>query len=434
MKKISVKDGDLVEAKKGKTVFSGYVIPSKEKGLLTLKLKSGYNIGLELKSLDSVKRLGSSKKPAKPPLKKIAIDSSLPMISILHTGGTIASRVDYRTGSVVSAFSPEDILSMFPELASIANFDSKLIGHMWSHDLRFQHFSLIAKEIEKEFKKGAKGVIIGIGTDNLAVTAAALAFALEKCPFPVVVVGAQRSSDRGSSDAEMNLVCAAEFVSKTDFAGVAICMHESTSDDCCVILPPCKTRKLHTSRRDAFKPVNDSPIARINYNSKEIEFIKKDYSRRSNEKMVVKPSFEERVALLKVTVNMFPEQFDFFSKKNFKGLVIEGTGLGHMPGHTPDAITKKHSHQKFFSAIRALTKKAVVVMSSQCLFGRVQMNVYSKGRDLQELGVIPGEDLLPETAFVKLAWLLGNYKDKNKVKELMTQNLRGEISNRTILV
>ncbi len=315
---------------------------------------------------------------------------------------------------------------MFPELKEIANIKSELIRNMFSDDLRFDHFSAIANAVEKEVKKGIDGIIVSIGTDNLAVASAALAFILEKCPIPVILVGAQRSSDRGSSDAAANLICAANFIAKTDFAGVAVCMHENTSDNTCVILPACKTRKLHSSRRDAFKPVNDIPIAKVNYETKKIEFLKKNYLKKSKE-LSVKPKMEQKVGLLKITVNMFPEQF--LAYKGYKGLIIEGTGLGHTPLHVVDESTK--IHEKIKDAIKTLVDSGtIVVMTIQCLFGRVGMEVYSKGRDLQKLGVISGEDMLPETAFVKLAWLLGNYP-KEKVKELVGKNLRGEISERT---
>ncbi|MBN1940791.1 MAG: Glu-tRNA(Gln) amidotransferase subunit GatD [Candidatus Diapherotrites archaeon] len=431
LKKQGLKESDLVELVSEKQTFIGTILPSNEKNTVFLKLKSGYNIGIETSKISSIKKLSAGQKVAKAKQETVKQDSNLPKISILHTGGTIASRVDYRTGAVYSAFTPKDLLAMFPELAKIGNFNSKLISNMWSDDLRFAHFGVIAKAVQGEAKKGAKGIILGMGTDNLAVAAAAMAFVLEKCPIPVIIVGAQRSSDRGSSDAAMNLVCAAEFIAKTDFAGVAICMHDSSSDNACAILPACKTRKMHTSRRDAFKPVNDTVIAKIDYNSREIIFLKKDYARKSSGTFVLKPKFEEKVGLLKITINMFPSQFEFFSKHGFKGLVIEGTGLGQTPGHMPDAITKK-AHKKIFPAIKALAKKSVVVMTSQCLYGRVQMHVYDKATDLVEMGVIPGEDMLPETAFVKLAWLLGNYKNKEKVKELMRKNLRGEITESTI--
>jgi glutamyl-tRNA(Gln) amidotransferase subunit D len=416
--------GDRVKVVAKDEAVEGVLMPS-EGGKVVVKLESGYNIGIDKKKIKEIKVLEKYKK-SEPAKAKVEAKKGLPTIAVLHTGGTIASKVDYRTGGVVARFSPEELLEMFPELKEIANIKSELIRNMFSDDLRFDHFSAIANAVEKEVKKGIDGIIVSIGTDNLAVASAALAFILEKCPIPVILVGAQRSSDRGSSDAAANLICAANFIAKTDFAGVAVCMHENTSDNTCVILPACKTRKLHSSRRDAFKPVNDIPIAKVNYETKKIEFLKKNYLKKSKE-LSVKPKMEQKVGLLKITVNMFPEQF--LAYKGYKGLIIEGTGLGHTPLHVVDESTK--IHEKIKDAIKTLVDSGtIVVMTIQCLFGRVGMEVYSKGRDLQKLGVISGEDMLPETAFVKLAWLLGNYP-KEKVKELVGKNLRGEISERT---
>ncbi|MFH1391477.1 MAG: Glu-tRNA(Gln) amidotransferase subunit GatD [Candidatus Diapherotrites archaeon] len=431
LKKNKLEEGQLVKVTDGKQEQIGNIIPSSgnDKEILRLKLNSGYNIGIKISDKLKVEKLEGSKKVSKGKKTIVKQKPGLPKIAILHTGGTIASRVDYRTGAVYSSFDPDDLLAMFPELLDIANFSSKLISNMWSDDLRFTHFEAIGKAVEKAYKAGAEGIILGMGTDNMAVASAAMAFVLEKCPIPVIFVGAQRSSDRGSSDAAMNLICAAEFIAKTDFAGVALCMHYDSSDDKCVILPACKTRKLHSSRRDAFRAVNDTPIALVDYKSKKIEFLKKDYERKSKEKMVVKPKFEDKTGLLKIHINMFPEQFEFYTKNKYKGLVIEGTGLGHTPGHNPDGKLKLH--EKFFPAIKKLVDSGcVVVMTTQTIFGRVHMHVYDKATDLVAQGVIPGEDMLPNTAFVKLAWLLGNYKTE-QVKELIGKNLRGEISEAT---
>ncbi|MBI2128119.1 MAG: asparaginase, partial [Nitrosarchaeum sp.] len=249
----------------------------------------------------------------------------------------------------------------------------------------------------------------------------------ENLGIPVILVGSQRSSDRGSSDAAMNLICAARFISKTDFSGVAICMHENTNDDSCLIMPACKTRKMHTSRRDAFKVINDKAIARVGYQTTRVDIFNSNYQRREKGKKIsVKDIFEERIGLLKSHPNMFPEQFEFF--KDYKGLVIEGTGLGQAPVGTPNEISRIHS-KNLDSIKKTIKNGCIVVMASQCIFGRVQMHVYSDAIDLVNAGVIPGEDMLAETAFVKLAWLLGNY-EKEDAKKLISKNLRGEINDR----
>ncbi len=419
------KPGDVVKITTKKGTEQGLLMPSPEKEVLLVKLDTGYNLGFKKQDVKSITVVEKAKSTTVVRTTPSVPQKDLPLISILHTGGTIASKVDYRTGGVSSDFRPEELVALFPELEKIANVRSELVAQMWSDDLRFKHFALIAKKIEEHVKKGSRGIIIGMGTDNLAVAAAALSFIVEKTPVPIVLVGAQRSSDRGSSDAAMNLICAAEFVSKTDFGGVAICMHERESDETCLILPGCKTAKLHSSRRDAFKAVNGTPLAQVGYRDRKIVFLQKEYPKTAKE-LVLKSKMEEKVGLLKIHVNMFPEQFSFF--QGYKGLVIEGTGMGHTPGQVPNPECAVH--KGMYPAIKKLVDSGcMVVMTTQCLFGGVNMNVYDKGRDLLELGVISGEDMLANTALVKLSWLIGNYPAK-EVKKLICENLRGEINPR----
>jgi len=416
--------GDKVKIVTKKETIEGLLMPSFEENVILVKLSTGYNIGLEKKDIQKITLIEKAKET---PTTKIKITNNpnLPTISILHTGGTIVSKVDYRTGGAVSKFTPEELLTLYPELKNIANIESELIAQMWSDDLRFKHFALIASVIEKHVKKGVKGIIIGMGTDNLAVAAAALSFIVEQTPIPILFVGSQRSSDRGGSDGGMNLICAAEFIAKSDFTGVAICMHESENDNNCLILPATKTYKIHSSRRDAFKPINTDAIARVNYQTKTIQFLNKQQPKPSNQSLMLKPKMEEKVGLLKIHIHMMPEQFEFY--QGYKGLIIEGTGLGHTPGQVPNP--ESAIHKKIYPVIKKLTQSGcIVVMTTQCIFGGVNMNVYDKGRDLMNLGVIPGEDMLANTAFVKLSWLLANYP-KEKVKELIGQNMRGEINS-----
>jgi len=410
-----------------KQVFEGILMPNEETDSVVIKLDNGYNVGIEKSKVKKIELIEKNKERLARK-EEIKINKNLPTISILHTGGTIASKVDYRTGGVVARFEPEELINMFPELKQIANIKSRLITKMFSEDMRFAHYQLMIKAIQEEIKAGVDGIILTHGTDTMTYTSAALAFALEDLPIPVIMVGAQRSSDRGSSDAASNLICAAEFIVKTDFAGVGICMHEKMDDQMSVILPACKTRKMHTSRRDAFKPVNDTIIARINFKDKKIEFIKKDYLKKDKKReLVVKNKFEEKVSILRCHPNMFPGQFECY--KGYKGLIIEGTGLGQAPVGVPNELCE--IHKKNLTAIKHLIENGtIVIMTSQTIFGRVQMHVYSNAIDLVNAGVIPGEDMLTETAFIKLAWLLGNYKDKDEIKKLIRANLRGEINPR----
>ena len=270
-------------------------------------------------------------------------------------------------------------------------------------------------------KKKVKGIIITHGTDTLHYTAAALAFILDNINIPIILVGSQRSSDRGSSDAYLNLYCATKFIAKSDFTGVAICMHSASSDESCDILPGLKSRKLHTSRRDAFKAINSQIIANVTKKGKITEYFNKKEVSGTMKAHYLKKDL--KIGILRTHTCLFPE--DFLHFKNHDGLIIEGTGLGHAPAKSFDTISKINDKNK--KAIETIAKKIPVVMTSQCIFGRVNMNIYSPQRELLDIGIIPGSDMTTETAFLKLAWLLSN---KKYTKKLMTTDLKGEINSR----
>lgn len=419
--------GDMVEAITDNKSFKGRYFESADKEHLILKLDSGYNVGIRRRRIKSTKMVKKfHKKPV--PKSKIEHKKSLKTISILHTGGTISSAVDYSTGGVTPHFTPEELVAMFPEIKKIANIRSRLVRNMASDDMRFAHYNILAREVEKELKKGSDGIIITHGTDTMHFTAAALSFILEDLPIPVLLVGAQRSSDRGSSDAAMNFISACNFIAKTDFCDVAVCMHKGINDDLCVIMPGTNTRKLHTSRRDAFKAVNAENIAEIDYLSGSVRFLHGNYRKRGARKLKIRPIKEKlKIGIIKSRPQMFADEF--MAYKNFDGLVLEGTGLGHFPISKIDEFTAEH--KKIYSAIMQLAKKMPVVMAPQTVYGRLQMNVYGGGRLIQEAGVIGNySDMTTETTFIKLAWLISNHP--KEVKKLMMENLRGEITKRLL--
>ena len=411
------KPGDLVKVTTDKQSEEGVLIPSPKKDIVIIKLDNGYNVGFkkeEIKDLTIVKEHLPVTIQQKPIEKK----EDLPTIAILHTGGTIASKVDYSTGGVSAKFSASDLVAMFPELQEIANIETHLVENMMSEDMGFEDHQKIAEAV-KEYSPKVDGIIIGHGTDTLGITAASLAFMFEESSVPVILVGSQRSSDRGSTDAVQNLICAAEFIKQTDFVGIAICMHKTSNDTRCAILPATKTRKMHTSRRDAFKAINDSPIAFVDYNTKRIDLLKKEYAKRGN--CILKKKMESNVGLLKAYPSMGTELFKFFTS-TYKGFVIEGTGLGHAPTNFGD-------NQKNYELLKKyIAEGGVVAITSQCLFGAVNSNVYTNLRRLAEIGCIFCHDMLPETAYVKLSWLLANYPDE--VKELLPKNLRDDLAFR----
>lgn len=418
----SVKVGDKVKVESAGRTYEGVLMPRTELGdpnHLVLKLRSGYNVGIKIGSGIRIKLLERGKPPKLGiPGLELAPDPSKPNVTIIGTGGTIASRVDYRTGAVFPAFTPEEIYSTVPELAEIANIKVVEACNVFSEHMTPELWTKIGRAIAREINGGASGVVVAHGTDTMGYTAAALSFMLKGLFRPVVLVGSQRSSDRPSSDAALNLISAVTVAGRSDIAEVCVVMHGSTEDDFCLIHRGTKVRKCHTSRRDTFQTINDIPIGMVK--ARELKFFRDDYNHASPKgRVTVDGKFEPKVALLKVTPGMPSSIIDGMLRVGDKGIVLEGTGLGHVP-------------QSLFAGIkRATAKKVPLVMTSQCLWGRVDMKVYSTGRDLLQLGVIPGEDMLPEVAWVKLMWTLAHTKDPKKVSRIMQNNLASEIAQRT---
>ena len=426
--------GERIRIKKGEQIFEGIVLPKTEfddKDVVIIKLDNGYNIGIKIDESVEIERIGEKRKLEEFPFKKIEQKEDLPKISLLATGGTIASRVDYVTGGVKMAFSPEEIFFSVPELEKLVSFyDIKLLFNMASEDLWYKEWQIIAKEaFHQLLKKEVKGVVITHGTDTMHFTSAALSFFIQNLNKPIVLTGSQRSSDRGSSDAKMNLICSCILAAYSDIAEIGICMHATSNDNYCFFHRGTKVRKMHTSRRDAFKSINDLPIAKI-FPNKKIEIINENYRKRNDNKPILDEKFEPNIALIKAYPGSKPQIIDILINNfGIKGIVIEGTGLGHVPTETSD---KERSWIPYIK--KAIDNGIPIVMTSQCLYGRVHGYVYRNLRRLTKAGVIWGEDMLPEVAYVKLGWVLAHTNEMEKIKEMMLKNYAGEITEKSAYI
>jgi glutamyl-tRNA(Gln) amidotransferase subunit D len=407
--------GDRVSVKKDGVAYEGVLMPSRRADHIVMKLDNGYNIGLRVpeSDLNLVEKGHELKVPPLPPLRPRV---GLPRVSILSTGGTIASKVDYRTGAVTSQFSAGEIAAAIPELEDIANYNARIIYQILSENMRADYWIELSRAVAEEIRSGSAGVIITHGTDTMMYTAAALSFML-RSPVPVVLVGSQRSSDRPSSDAAMNAICAAT-VAIGDIAEVCVVMHGTTSDSYCSIHRGTRVRKMHTSRRDAFWSISQHPIGKVDYTTRRIEtFI--PYRHRGETPLEVMDRLEPKCALVKYTPGASPEIMDYYIDKGYKGIVLEGTGLGHVASNWIDSIR------------RATDAGIPVVITSQCLRGRICDRVYDTGRYMLDAGAIEGENMLPEVALVKLMWVLANRPDD--VESTMKTSLVGEISPSTLM-
>jgi glutamyl-tRNA(Gln) amidotransferase subunit D len=429
-KGISVGDEVKIE-KKGKT-YSGTLMPRiglGDQNSLVIKLKSGYNVGIAFEKGTGITLVGKGKRPAHGE-KKGAEGTARGKISILGCGGTIASKVEYRTGAVFPAFSPEEILSSFPSLKELAEIRGKFLFSILSEDMTSAHWQIIANSVAEEINDGAKGVVLMHGTDTMGYTGAALSFMLQNLPVPVVLVGAQRSSDRGSSDNEMNLFCSV-LAAKSDIAHVGVCMHADMGDLSCYLHNGTKVRKMHTSRRDAFQSINALPLARIYYNEKTVEPLVEKYNKRDEKrKLLLNTKMNGNVALIWIHPGIKPSFMESLS--SYDGIVLAGTGLGHVPSNP---FNDKHA-KSIIPSLKGLVERGIAVaIAPQTIYGRIDTDVYTAGRMLNEIGVIGNHcDWLPETAFVKLMFALGQTKDQKKVREIMLADIAGEISKRSVVL
>jgi glutamyl-tRNA(Gln) amidotransferase subunit D len=420
-----IKPGDRIRVTVVEGSFEGVLMPRPKlspEDVITIKLDSGYNVGVKKSEDLRIEILKKYDAPLKKKPKDPVIDPTKRTVSILSTGGTIASRVDYATGGVSASFTASELLESMPEITDYANIRASQVMNIMSEDMNPKLWAQLAKSIADEFNTGADGVVVTHGTDTMHYSSAAMSFMLSDLQKPVVFTGAQRSSDRGSADSFLNLSCSVAFAA-SDYDGVYLCMHGGLDDTFCLAHKGTKVRKMHTTRRDAFKSINSSPAAKIQSDGG-IQSLIPDLPKRGDANPRLQTALEEDVGILRVYPGMKPDILEYYLQKGYKGLIIEGTALGHVP--TTIAETS------LIPGIKALIKNDVVVgMTTQCLFGAVNPHVYSNLRELFSQGVIYLNDMLPETAYVKLMWVLGNSKTSQESRELMASNIALEYNEKT---
>jgi glutamyl-tRNA(Gln) amidotransferase subunit D len=437
MKKDNIQEGDYIEINFSKHSYQGVLIesPIEERDTLLIRLDNGYIIGFNKKDILSINLLKKgniknnfySQKEEKNLENKNSIDNTKLNVALVVTGGTIASKIDTKTGAVSPIKNINGFLETYPEIfesVNIVKLESPFMK--LSEDMGFKDWKKIAKVCVSLLKdKSIQGIVVTHGTDTLHYTASALSFFIKNINKPIILTYSQKSIDRGSSDAYLNLKCALNVI-KHDLAGVFLVGHGDINDNFCYGFVGTKVRKLHSSKRDAFKSVNIQPLLKIYPNGKiEQNF---PYKKRNNAIPELDDSFEEKIAILKIYPNQDPDILNYYLKKGYRGVILEMTGLGHCPG--------KNSDNSWIKTLKEVQKKGLIICGvSQCIFGRVDPFVYSTGREILKTGVIYLEDMLAETAFVKLGWVLGHkdwINDKKIIKEKMLENLSGELNSQIL--
>ncbi|HPE87485.1 MAG TPA: Glu-tRNA(Gln) amidotransferase subunit GatD [Bacteroidales bacterium] len=420
LKKYNTRVWGHAEVQTTRGLFKGTVLPRSENDddqHIVLKIETGYNIGIDIETITDMTETGYKKANYKIPEKEFPYTEGLPKVKLFGTGGTIASRLDYRTGAVIPAFSPGELYGAVPELADICNLDTEKVFAVFSENMGPSQYIALAKAIGKEIEKGIDGIVIGHGTDTLHHTGAALTFMVQNSPVPIVLVGSQRSSDRPSSDAALNLMHAMTTAGHGDIAEVMVCMFGPTSDEYGLLHKGTRVRKMHSSYRSTFRTIGDTPLAMAT--RKGVTPIKKEYKpRRKDKEVKILPYFSDKVTMLYYYPGMKPDILDAMVEAGYKGIVFIGTGLGHV-------------NKELYPAIERAQKKGVhMFMTLQTLWGYVHMFVYDTGRDMMAKGIIPAGNMLPEVAYIKLGWVLGQTDDPEEVKRLMLTPVNDEITER----
>ncbi len=420
LEKNGIQIWDILNIKTKESNYEGILLPRNEysnPNFIEIKLDNNYNIGIHISHILEIGKLGVKKANYKIPEKKFPIDKKLPNVILFGTGGTVASRLDYTTGAVIPSFTPGELFSAVPELADICNIDTEIVFEILSENMRPDYWQKLALKIQKAVNGGKDGIVIGHGTDTMGFTSAALSFMLKDLSIPVVLVGSQRSSDRPSSDAALNLINAG-IVATSDIAEVVVCMLGSSAHDYGLIHRGTLVRKMHSSVRHTFRTIDDIPLGIIR--NKKITMLNTKYQKRSEKQIEALTKFEKKIALLYSYPGMDNDIIDFYIDQGYKGIVIAGTGLGHVSTIVYDSIK------------RAIEEEITILMTVQTLHGFTGMNVYSTGRELLNMGVIPGRNILPETAYVKLGWTLGQTNNQEEIKEILLNNIAGEFIEREI--
>ncbi len=420
LEKYKVGIWDIVKINTKESEFEGIILPRNEfssPNYVEIKLENNYNIGINCNKIVKIDKIGQKEANYKIPEKKFPKNKNLPNLKLLGTGGTVASRLDYTTGAVIPSFTPGELFSAVPELAEICNLECEIIFKILSENMKIEYWQKLAEKVKEAANSDIDGIMIGHGTDTMSFTSAALSFMLKNLSIPVVLVGSQRSSDRPSSDAALNLINAA-VVAGSDIAEVVVSMLGSSSHEYGLIHRGTLVRKMHTSVRNTFRTINNIPLGMIK--NRKIKMFTAEYKKRSKSETLVSTNFEKKIALIYTYPEIDNELINFYIDKGYKGIVFAGTGLGHVPTTIYDSIE------------RSIQEGMTILMTTQTLHGFVGMNVYSTGRELQNLGVIPGRNLLPEVAYVKLGWVLGQTNNPEEVKNLLLKNIAGEFIEREI--
>jgi L-asparaginase len=327
-------------------------------------------------------------------------------ILLIHTGGTFGMIPREPSHTLAPGDIRDLILKYLPEINSISDIDFEVIFNIDSANIQIHHWQRLGQLIKKNYRK-YNGFVIIHGTDSMVYTAAALSFMLQGLDKPVILTGAQRPLALIRSDARGNLINSIELAT-THIPEVGIFF--STR-----LYRGNRTIKISSISYEAFDSPNTEPLAKVG-----LDITLSDEHLPPGKKLSYTDDFSDQVFNFRYHPGLTPEHLEFLIESPFKAIIIESLGVGNLSTH----------EKSFIPFIEALKKAGkLVVLTSQSPFGRIRLDLYECGRQIEKAGGISAGDMTTECAVVKLMYLLGHYPDDiQKIAHLLQKSLAGEIT------
>ncbi|MBP3254553.1 MAG: asparaginase [Bacteroidales bacterium] len=332
-------------------------------------------------------------------------------ILVIYTGGTIGMVKDAKTGALCP-FDMHKIYEVLPVLKKInCNIETYQCNPVIdSSDMNADKWLLFASLIKQNYSR-YDGFVILHGTDTMSYTASALSFLLKNLAKPVIITGSQLPLGMIRTDGRDNIISAVEIASNDSVAIPEVCIFFDNK-----LYRGNRTTKINAEYFEAFYSGNLPSLAKVGIN---ISYKQHLILPVPDKEFKVYDRLCRDVIIMKIHPAISKQYLDAVGNiPELKGVVMETYGSGNAP-------TKDF----FLQGIKNMIDKGITVMNvTQCKAGSVEMGHYQASCDLRDMGVISGKDITTEAALAKMMFVLGNFDDKDKQKELLNGNLRGEIS------
>ncbi len=325
-------------------------------------------------------------------------------LMILSTGGTIACT--QTADGLIPTLSADDILNFVPKARKLGQLTTKTIFNLDSSNIQPEEWRDIAREIFACLPQ-YDGIVVLHGTDTMAYTASMLSFMLQNVNKPVVITGSQLPVGHPQTDAKLNLQHAL-ITAASGMAGVLVVFDGK-------IILGCRVAKVRTTSQNAFESINRPLAGRIRSG----RVRPAAPPERKPGQPALDDAIDPNVFLLKLIPGTRPEVFDDIARLGYRGVVIEGFGLGGLHCLRRNLL---EGIQKLLDA------NVAVLLTTQCRYEPSDPTVYETGRLALELGIMQAYDMTSECAVTKLMWVLAHAANLSDVRRLMYTNLCGEIS------